>query len=598
MLSRDGDHWLDLAIKLRLGGKFTQAIDACRRATEAAPKDAKAWSELAHALRLEGRLEEARHAATRAIEHAPGLAGGWFNLGAVLLALGETSESIEANRKTVALDPEFAEAWSNLGAALGATGDKAGEIESYRRALDINPRLAPVWSNLGNALLETGKVEDAISACSRAIELAPDFAAAWNNLGDALREHGQAREAIRACERAVQLCPDSAVAWNNLGGALLEGGGLEQAIAALERALVLEPRNAPAIHNLGVTYEQREEDAAAMESYRRALEVDPNFATAGFRLACMLLKRGDFAEGWAGYEYRLREKGADPKRFDFTPWAGDTLPGKRLLVWGEQGVGDEIMHSSMIPELVKSGMSIALETDPRLVPLMERSFPGAKVVPRRTPPAFDPADFECQTPLASLGRHLRPSFDAFPQHKGYLKANPMLTASLSARLRRADPETAIGISWISANRKVGFHKSSTLSDWAQVLGLPGFRFVDLQYGDTARARDELRRRHGLEITHLDDLDLFHNLDALAALCAACDLIITVSNVTAHMAGSLGKPVWLLAPLAKGRIWYWFSGRGDSPWYPSMRIFTQPSPDNWRAVLDQVAEELTGFANDR
>ena len=574
---------------------LTGTVDACRRAIEAAPNDADAWSELAHALRQVGRLEEARHAATRAIENEPGLASGWFHLGAVQLALGETNQSIVANRKAVALDPEFAEAWSNLGGALGAAGDKTGEIESYRRALDINPRLAPVWSNLGSALLEIGKVKEAVSACTHAVELDPVLAAAWNNLGDALREHGQVEEAVRACERAVQLGPDSAVAWSNLGGALLERGSLEQSIAALERALELEPRYAPAILNLGVTYEQRQQDAAAVESYRRALEIDPNLAAAGLRLACMQLAHGNFSDGWAGYEWRLRERGALPGRFDFTPWAGDAAPGKRLLVWGEQGVGDEIMHSSMIPELVQSRMSITLETDPRLVTLMARSFPGATVVPRRTPPALDPAAFDCQTPLASLGRQLRRSYDAFPRHRGYLKADPALTESMSARLRRAGSGTAIGISWISANRNVGAYKSSTLPDWAPVLRMPGFRFVDLQYGDTARARDEFKLRHGTEITHLDDIDLFHDLEALAALCAACDLVITVSNVTAHMAGALGKPVWLLAPVAKGRIWYWFSGRVDSPWYPSMRLFTQPSPGDWRAVLERVAEELAVFA---
>ncbi|MGH8622785.1 MAG: hypothetical protein ACRET3_11645 [Burkholderiales bacterium] len=122
--------------------------------------------------------------------------------------------------------------------------------------------------------------------------------------------------------------------------------------------------------------------------------------------------------------------------------------------------------------------------------------------------------------------------------------------------------------------------------------------MNLQYGNTQSDREELRRRHGLELIHLDDVDLFNDLEALAALCAACDLVITVSNVTAHMAGALGKPVWLLPPASQGKIWYWFSGRSDSPWYPSMRIFEQAVPGSWREVLDGVARELTVLVKSR
>lgn len=592
--SQDLEYWCQLAVDLRRQGRLDEAINACRRALEYAPGDARAWSELAHALRMEGQLEEAKEAADRALELDPNLAGAWFNLSAVLLAQGDAARGIEANRKALELKPDFAEAWSNLGGALGARGDRAGEIDAYRRALDSNPRLAPVWSNLGNAMLEAGRIEEAVSACRRAIELDTNFAAAWNNLGDALREHGQVEEAIRACERAVQLCPELAGAWNNLGAALLEHGDTEQSVAALNRALELQPRNALAIYNLGVTQERRQQNDAAVSSYRRALEIDSELATARLRLACMLLSRGDLAEGWVGYEWRWRERHAVPKRFDFTPWVGDSSPGRRLLIWAEQGIGDQILHASMIRELADSGLRITLEADPRLVSLMQRSFAGARVVPRTQPAALDPANFDCQSPLTSLGRWLRPSFDAFPRHSGYLKADPGLTEMFSARLRRAGSGMVVGVSWTSAERNIGSAKSAALAEWARILRVPGIRFVDLQYGDTTGARLDLMQRHGLEITHFDDIDLFNDLEALAALCAACDLVITVSNVTAHMAGALGKPVWLIAPVAKGRIWYWFSGRDDNPWYPSMRVFSQQTPGRWREPLDSIEGELAAL----
>lgn len=160
------------------------------------------------------------------------------------------------------------------------------------------------------------------------------------------------------------------------------------------------------------------------------------------------------------------------------------------------------------------------------------------------------------------------------------------------------PATLVGISWKSANRELGLLKSLALRDWSGILSVPGARFVDLQYGDTAAERGEAERQSGARIEHLPDLDLYRDLEGLAALCAACDLVITASNVTAHVAGALGRPVWLLAPRANGRHWYWFAGRADSPWYPSMRIYTQDAAGNWSGVLDAVAGELAGFIRDQ
>jgi len=591
----DAAHWRELGIRFRQQGRLAEAVDAFERALALAPGDAQTLSELAHALRRQGKADEARRAAARAVEIAPGLAGAWFNLGAALHEQGDTARGIEAYRKALELKPDFAEAWSNLGGALADTGDRSGGIDAYRRAVAANPRLAAAWTNLGDALLEAGQIAEAVTACRRATELDPGFAVAWNNLGNALGRQVEHAAAARACERALALDPRLAGAWSNLGGALMELGELDKACAAHRRALKIEPRNARAHYDLGLAQERGQQHAAAADSYRRAVKLDPDFAAAGVRLACALLTQGDFRKGWAEYEWRWRGKDAEPMRFNFSPWTGEMAPGGRLLVWGEQGIGDEIIYSTMLGELAEAGLQVTAEIDRRLVPLMQRSFPDIRAVARRDPAAVDATAFDFQCPLGDLGRWLRTSFEAFPRHGGYLKADAARARAYSARLRSGGPQKVVGISWSSANREFGASKSSALPDWAEVLKVPGACFVDLQYGDTTTVREELRRRHGLQLEHLDDVDLFNDLEAAAALCAACDLVITVSNVTAHLAGALGKPVWLLAPAANGRIWYWFSGRDDSPWYPSMRLFTQPSPGSWREVLDRIAKELAAFA---
>jgi ADP-heptose:LPS heptosyltransferase len=277
-------------------------------------------------------------------------------------------------------------------------------------------------------------------------------------------------------------------------------------------------------------------------------------------------------------------------------WNGDASRARRLLLWAEQGIGDQILYASVVPDLVSSPLGVTLEIDPRLAPLFQRSFPEVSVIPRRDPPAASPADHDCQAPLGSLARWLRRSFESFPRHRGYLKPEPSRVQSYRRSLledsRGADH--IVGISWHGSNREFGSFKSVALRDWRGILQVPGVRFVDLQYGDTAAERSLVEEQAGVGIEHLPDLDLYHDLEGLAALCAACDLVITVSNVTAHVAGALGSPTWLLLPMANGRLWYWFAGRPDSPWYPSMRMFTQQTPGSWREVLDEVARELAAF----
>jgi tetratricopeptide (TPR) repeat protein len=594
---RDAGFWREQAASLRRKGRLAEAAEACHKSLAQDPGDAETWVELAHALRLGGRLDEARKAASRAIELEPRLAAAWFNLGAVHLAQGDAEKAVAANRRALELKPDFAEAWSNLGGALAARGDRRGEIDAYHHALDINPRLAPVWSNLGNALLEAGRGEEAAAACRRAIELDDGFAAAWSNLANALVERGRHEEALQACETALRLAPEQAESWSALGGALHAQRRYDEAIDAQQRAVGLQPGTAQLHFNLGVTFQHWGRSAEAIASLRRALALDPHHAEARYELGLALLSTGELSEGWEGYEWRWRRPGAQPRRYDFAPWNGDLSRPCRLLLWGEQGIGDQIIYGSMIAELLASPLSLTLEVDPRLIPLYRRSYPGLTVIPQRDPSAASAAAYDCQAPLGSLGQWLRRSFESFPRRPAFLVPDSARVDTFRARMRGSQAAT-VGISWKSANPEVGSIKSTALRDWLAILRVPGIRFIDLQYGDTASERVRVEREDGAHIEHLPDLDLYNDIDGLFALCAACDLVITASNVTAHIAGALGRPVWVIVPKGNGRFWYWFAGRSDSPWYPSMRIVEQVVPGRWRETLDEVARELAAFIERR
>jgi ADP-heptose:LPS heptosyltransferase len=233
-----------------------------------------------------------------------------------------------------------------------------------------------------------------------------------------------------------------------------------------------------------------------------------------------------------------------------------------------------------------------LEVEPRLVRLFARSFPGVKAIPLG--PSLYAGRIDQQEPLGSLGRQFRPNWDAFPRReRGYLVADPARTAALRARLD--DGRKVIGLSWISKAPIGGKSKSARLADFAGLLRLPNFRFIDLQYGDTDAERAELKREHGFEVERLPDIDNMRDIEGLAALMSACDAVVTVSNTTAHLAGALGRPTWVMVPHGHARIWYWFRDRRDSPWYPYARVRRQQRGQPWAEVVAGVAEEVVSAA---
>jgi len=274
-------------------------------------------------------------------------------------------------------------------------------------------------------------------------------------------------------------------------------------------------------------------------------------------------------------------------------WNGEPLDGRTLLVWTEQGLGDEILLASMIPDVLERGAQCTLVCTNRLAPLFQHSFPSAKILTREDMKTdIAPArGAHYQASLSQLGFRLRPSFESFPQRKSYLKADEAEASALRTRYLQGSPDRLVGIAWKSGNPQAGAEKSTPLTAWADILRVPGYRFVSLQYGDRTNALRELQEQTGLSITVDEDIRSDRDMRQFAAQVAAMDLVISVSNTTVHFAGALGVPVWTLLPSSVGRIWYWFLDRSDSPWYPSMRLFRQERGKDWSAVLESVAREL-------
>jgi len=337
---------------------------------------------------------------------------------------------------------------------------------------------------------------------------------------------------------------------------------------------------------------RRYEDA--LKDYGRVIALRPDNAEAHLNEAVCRLMLGDFAKGWEHYEWRWKTKERKPSKRSFPQplWDGKFVDGV-LFTWAEQGLGDQIFHAGMVEDLRRHAKHLVVDTKPRLVELFKRSFPGVEIIAQGEQPHGGRIDV--QVPMGSIGQYLRRRWEDFPARKsGYLVADAARAQDLRRRLT-GDGHLIVGLSWISKATYYSEQKSARLLDLEPILKLPRIRFVDLQYTDTLEERIAVKGSTGVEVYRLDDIDNREDIDGLAALITACDLVVTVSNTTAHLAGALGKKVFLLLPYSEGSLWYWHTDREDNPWYPSARLFRQTAIGDWSGVIQRVAKALDPVA---
>jgi tetratricopeptide (TPR) repeat protein len=483
-----------------------------------------------------------------------------YNHATALFNLGSYAPAAAAFRQALGLKPDDASSLYFLAVALRLNGELAAAAAAYADLLKIQPRDARALDEYGGVLFDLGRIAEAEEVIRRAIAAAPERASPYTNLGRIHQaDPARAAEAVALHDQAIARDSALADAHNNRGVALYSLGRFDDAVTSFRRAIALKPALADAHHNLGNA----------------------------------LLTLGDMAAGWEAFEWRWKCAGrkSTPRPFPQPPWQGEDLEGKRLLVWGEQGLGDELLYGSMVADLHERGIAVVWETDPRLAALAQRSFPGFQVVARSSPPDAATGDrrIGAQISTASLGRYMRPSFKGLPERARYLTADPTSAAAYRSRLLTGDKTRLVGISWASTSPDIGAYKTSALTAWAPIWRAAGRDsiVVDLQYGDTAAERAAAN----LDLIHLEDLDLLHDVDGLAALISACDVVVSVSNTTAHLAGALGTPVCVMVAGGTAKLWYWGDGEGASAWYPSARIFKQRKAGDWDEVIARVAEHL-------
>ena len=499
---------------------------------------------------------------------------------------GRLMEAEAVCRQILRAEPNSPEASHLLGVIAHQGGKLADAIEHVRRAVKLAPRVALYHANLGEMLRLAGRPRLAAEQARRALEIEPDMAMALSNLGVALYELKEYEEAAHSQRKAIAAKPDFAEAHSNLGNALHALKRFDEAIAAYRRALELKPNYADAWANLGTTLHHNGDFNEGMSALRRAIALAPHHANAHSGLGILLLMRGDFAEGWDEYEWRLRSSERKGPRFPQKPWQGESLAGRHIYVEAEQGFGDTLQFIRYIPLLAARARKVTVRVHQQLVTLLRESLPGITVLGDRG----DPEPYACDAVLLSLPRLFKTRLETIPAQVPYLRAPADAVQRWRARLGKM-PGLKVGLVWAGNPDHVNDHRRSVdPALLAPVLATPGVSFASLQVGP--RSADlKIMKGRGAAIEDL--ASTFDDFLESAAAVSALDLVITVDTSAAHLAGALGRPVWVLLPAVTD--WRWMLHREDNPWYPNMRLFRAKDGEPWSAVIARVAQELAMVA---
>jgi Flp pilus assembly protein TadD len=427
--------------------------------------------------------------------------------------------------------------------------------------------------------------ERAIPLYDQAIALDPSRAEPYYKRANALKDIGRMDAALASYDQAIERKPDYAYAYCNRGSVQQSLGLLDAALASLDRAISLEPNDAIAHYNRALVMQDCSRWNEALASYDRAIEINPEFAAAQFNRSMALLFQGDFERGWPGFEWRWKNAqrlsiGA-PRNFPEPLWLGaESIAGKRLLLYSEQGLGDTVQFCRYATLCAEQGATVILEVQAPLAGVLTSLAGVSQLIATGSPlPAFD---YQC--PLMSLPLAFNTTADTIPAHRKYLSSDGAKVALWSNRLgMRSRPR--IGLVWSgNPNNAIDERRSIRLADW--VTHLPS----ELQYfclqKDVREADQAALDSNSSILSYADDLLDFTDT---AALCECMDVVVTVDTSVAHLSGALGLPTWLL--LAYTPDWRWIRGRNDTPWYPSVKLYQQKAVGDWNEVFSRVAADL-------
>ena len=561
--------------------EFDEAIPVYEAILEIDDVNIKALTHLPIMYIMKKRFKEAVAMINKSFKVVKPEISDYQNLATAYAELKDYKNAIDSYKKIIKIDPKITDVYKLLGDVQMEIVDYHGAFESYKHALDLSPKRFDQLYDLGVVLEYLGNFIDALSLLAEAVVIKPNHIECNNRLASCLSANGEYKEAKIVYKKLMGLVPEALTPRINFSSNLMYEGHYDEAEKILTEILIQNP-----------------------ESHEVKLS-----------LSFLYLHKKKFSEGWKYYDARLYIRNSVDKseRFemikkylDIDVNSKSLKTSDKILILLDGGLGDVILGFSMLKEFHKKYSNISAEVDSRLISLAKRSFPDIQFYPinihnheiliKHNFNQFDKAIY-----WLSLGKYVRQDVESFPQKPVvFLKAETNNINKIKNKLKK-DKKIVCGISWKSSAAE-GAHKSTELESLVPILSTKGIKFLDLQYeternfGQTKAEKENIKNNRNIVIEEYKGIDKFKDIDGLSSLISNCDIIVTTSNVTAHLAGGLGVKTYLFVPFSRGRLWYWHENNGVSIWYPSIRVFRAESPGEWGDIFEKIAKEIVQEVN--
>jgi tetratricopeptide (TPR) repeat protein len=537
-----------------------------------------------------GNVQQAAHLCRELLTIHPHDSDALYLLGIIYDRIGDYDSAIESINKSLQFNPANDYACFDLGNIFRKKGRTDEAMFFFQKAVQLNPSNAGAHYCLAVTLQEMGRFNDALNSYTKVLQINPNHADTYNNMGSILQETGQLDEAVNYYQKALSINPTLFMAYNNLGNALMEKGQFDDAVAHYQKAVGLNPDFAGGYCNLGVALQNKQDINEAVYAYQKAIRLDPDYIDAHWNLSLAFLLSGRFREGWKEYEWRLKKKDHIyyGRKFSHTLWDGvSDISGLTILLHAEQGLGDTIQFIRYAPLVAQRGARVVVECQKELKALLHNAGGIHYVVAygEQLP------EFDMHCPLLSLPLLFDTTLETIPAGIPYLNAGTLLRESWRAKVQHDNSRQKIGLVWAGnlTNTK-GRYRSCLLETFSPLASIDDTTFYSLQKGEASEQAKTPPK--GMKL--VDYTEEIHDFSDTAAFMQNLDLIISVDTAAAHLAGAVGRPVWTLLPFNPD--WRWMLHREDSPWYPTMRLFRQPSFGDWESVMAGVAGELKNPAS--
>ncbi len=537
-----------------------------------------------------GNIQGAYNAYQKAFEAAPNNTDALNGMGVISLQIGKLGLAEKFLSRAAELNKYEPLLQNNLALVKQRQGKDQEAVMAFNRAIELNPHYVQAMNNLGSLYINSGKFTEAALILENALQVKPDYANAHSNLGIALNKLERHEEAIAAFKEALKYSPSNPNTYASMAVTCNDLGEQEQAISYARKAIADGAQGQVLVNcynAMGVAYRFKREPDEALKCFNRALEVNPNAINPHINSGHLFLDQGNLERGWEEYSWGLRRAEVQHylQQFPQPLWHNETLSGKSITILAEQGVGDEILFASIFPDVIKETSECTIECDKRLLTLFSRSFPTGKFIERTNPPARElinnPSNFKASA--SQLAKHYRNDFSKFPDTPSYLSAAAERIEHWKQQLNALNDNIKIGVCWrsslVTTVRSKGY---SSLSDWNDILTIPGITFINLQYDECSKELSQVKDEMGVTIYDMG-IDMKNDLDETAALTSALDYVISAPTAVAAMAGALGKKSLIVTV----RNWAML-GTDHYPWYPAVQVTPWKPEDSWQDTLAHVA----------